>query len=234
MDRRTFLFATPALALSGCVSVGGAAGPPAPAPVIRLGDRWVYSAADGFRVQVIWRETHEVVAVGPGGFDVRVTLDGPTMNYERTERFTAPGIMTSGALYDPDETRNFESPVTVFQFPLTPGATWTQNLRNPDPRTGLVNQINRFVRVGGWEQVSTPAGSFNAILMRILMNGDDNNPFFWRTQCSYMVWWAPEVGAMVRMTKFATYRERGDGRDAIEIRAQNTTIELLSFERGKA
>ena len=36
---------------------------------------------------------------------------------------------------------------------------------------------------------------------------------------------------MVRMTKFATYRERGDGPDAIEIRAQNTTIELASFSR---
>ena len=36
MDRRTFLWATPALALSGCVSVGGADGPPAPASRRRL------------------------------------------------------------------------------------------------------------------------------------------------------------------------------------------------------
>ena len=232
MDRRAFLWATPGLALAGCVAVGGASGPPAPAPVIRLGDRWLYNAADGFRVQVTWLEAHEVVRLDASGFDVRVVIEGPTMHYTRMERFTAPGIMTSGALYDPDETRNFESPVTVFRFPLTPGDSWTQNLRNPDPRTGLVSQINRFVQVGGWEQVRTPAGTFNAIAMRILMGVDDNHPFRWPTQCNYMLWWAPDAGAMVRMTKFATYRERGDSREAIEIRAQNTTIELQAFRRG--
>ena len=232
MDRRAFLIATPALALTGCVSVGGAAGPPAPAPVIRVGDRWVYSASDGFRVQVTWTETHEVVAMDAAGFDVRVTLEGPPRDYTRMERFTAPGIMTIGALYDNTETRHFESPVIVYQFPLTPGASWTQNLRNLDPTTGLVNQINRFVRVGGYQQVSTPAGTFDALLMRILMHVDDNNPFRFPTECNYMVWWAPEAGAMVRQTKIATYRERGDGPEAIQIRAQNTVIELTSFRRG--
>jgi hypothetical protein len=231
MDRRAFLLATPGLALAGCVSVGGAAGPPAPAPVIRVGDRWVYHAADGFRNPVTWTETHEVVSMDGAGFDVRVTLEGPPRNYVRTERFTAPGIMTVGSVYDPVETRHFESPVTVFQFPLTPGTSWNQNLRNLDPANGLVSQINRNVHVGGYEQVGTPAGSFNAIAMRILMTVDDNNPFRWPVQCNYMVWWAPEVGAMVRMTKFATYRERGDGPESIQIRAQNTVIELVSFRR---
>ena len=43
MDRRSFLLATPAVLAGGCVSVGGAAGPPAPAPTVRVGDRWVYN-----------------------------------------------------------------------------------------------------------------------------------------------------------------------------------------------
>ena len=33
------------------------------------------------------------------------------------------------------------------------------------------------------------------------------------------------------MTKDATYRERGDAPDGIQIRAQNTTIELASYSR---
>jgi hypothetical protein len=33
------------------------------------------------------------------------------------------------------------------------------------------------------------------------------------------------------MTKYATYLERGNGIDAAQVRAQNTTIELLSFAR---
>jgi phage/plasmid primase-like uncharacterized protein len=39
---------------------------------------------------------------------------------------------------------------------------------------------------------------------------------------------------MVRETKYAEYRERGDGMDAATIRAQNTVIELASYTRGAA
>ncbi|MCC6870047.1 MAG: hypothetical protein IT522_14610, partial [Burkholderiales bacterium] len=108
---------------------------------------------------------------------------------------------------------------------------WRQNLRNLDPANGLVSTIGRFVQVGGYEQVTVAAGSFNAITMRTLMSVDDNNPFRWPVQANYVTWWAEEVGNVVRMTKTATYRERGDGRDAMEIRAQNTTIELASYRR---
>ena len=37
----------------------------------------------------------------------------------------------------------------------------------------------------------------------------------------------------VKETKYATYRERGDDQ-GIEIRAQNTLIELAAFSRGAA
>ena len=230
MDRRAFLLALPAVAASGCVSVGGAAGPPLPAPVLKVGDRWVYRCSDGFRVPVVWEETHEVTAVDSTGIAVRITGEGG-VQFQRVELLASPGVVRIGAAYDPDETRNFEPPMIRFQFPLTPNTDWRQNLRNFDPRTELTNTISRFVRVGGYETVSVPAGSFNAISMRTLMSVDDNNPFRWPVQANYMTWWAEEVGNVVRMLKTATYRERGSGMDAIEIRAQNTTIELQSWRR---
>jgi hypothetical protein len=91
--------------------------------------------------------------------------------------------------------------------------------------------VQRYVSVGGYETVSTPAGTFNAITMRTIMSVDNNSPFNWPTQCDYLTWWAPDVGAKVRETKYATYRERGD-EQAIAIRAQNTLIELASYSRG--
>ncbi|MCC7215300.1 MAG: hypothetical protein IT517_00915 [Burkholderiales bacterium] len=234
MDRRAFMLATPAAVLAGCVSVPGDPGPPAPAPVFRVGDRWVYRCADGFRMPVTWVETHEVVAVGAQGIDVRISLRGGGGDYDRMERLVSPGVVRSGAVYDPVETRQFEEPLIRYQFPLTPGASWSQNLRNVDPANGLVSTVNRFVRVGGWQQVSVPAGTFDAIVMRILMSVDDNHPFRFPTNANYVVWWSPQAGAAVRETRVATYRERGDGREAIEIRAQNTTIELESFARAPA
>ena len=233
MDRRAFLSATPAILASGCISVGGASGPPAPEPVYRVGDRWVYNCADGFRLPVTWTETHQVTAVDATGIAVRVTGEGG-VNFERVELLSSPGVVKIGAVYDPDETRNFEPPMVRFQFPITPGTQWSQNLRNPNPANGLMSDIGRTVRVGGYETVGVPAGTFNAIVMRTLMAVDDNNPFRWPVNCNYVTWWSEEVGNMARMTKYATYRERGGGIDSIEIRAQNTLIELASFSRARA
>ena len=87
------------------------------------------------------------------------------------------------------------------------------------------------MKVGGYETVTVPAGTFNAITMRTMMSVDDNNPFRFPTQCDYVTWWAEVAGNIVRMTKYSTYRERGDSLDGGQIRAQNTTIELASYSR---
>ena len=230
MDRRSFLTAIPPL-LAGCVSVGGVAGAAAPAPVFRAGDRWVYNAMDGYRAPVTWIETHEVVAAGPAGIEVQVTLDGPTMNYRRFERLRSPGELLVGSVYDDAETRRFASPVERYRFPLTPGASWTQTIRNYNETMQQDDEMNRYVKVGGYQKVTTSAGTFDAILMRVLMSVNVNDPFRTATECNYEVWWAPAVGAMVRERKFAQYREKGDGREAATIRAQNTVLELASFRR---
>lgn len=233
MDRRTFLAASGAAALSACVSVGGTAGPPVPAPVLRVGDRWIYNARDGFRVPVTWVETHEVMAVSAGGIEVRVTLLGETVNTVRTERLLSPGVVATGAVFNNDETRDFTPPLERFRFPLAFGESWSQSMSNAvSPLNGQRPTVIRYVRVGGFEKVTTPAGTFDAVLMRTIMSVDDNNPFRWPFQCNYETWFAPGVGAMVREFKMATYRERGDGRDAVDIRAQNTTMELASYQRG--
>jgi len=82
--------------------------------------------------------------------------------------------------------------------------------------------------------VTTPAGVFDAIRLRVLMRLDDEE--FWRyaTTCNYLIWYAPAVGAAVREEKEAEYYERGDSRDGVgAIRAQHTVLELTSFSPGK-
>src|SRR6478752_5187864 len=135
MDRRTFMLAAAAATLPGCVIVGGTAGPPAPAPLYRVGDRWIHNGQDGFRAPVIWEETHEVIAVNAQGISVRITQKGPTVDTTRTEQWPSPGIVSVGALFD-SETRRFDPvPLTRFQFPLTGGERWNQRLNNFDETT---------------------------------------------------------------------------------------------------
>jgi hypothetical protein len=232
MDRRTFLIAAGATALPGCLVVGGASGPPASAPVHRVGDRWVYSARDGFRLPVIWDETHEITVVDAQGISVRVTQKGPTVDNARTEQWASPGIVNVGALFD-NETRRFQPiPLTRFQFPLTQGSSWNQRIDNFNETAQQAGQFNRFVQVGGWVKVQVPAGEFDAILMRVIMRLDDET--FWRTatECNYEIWWAPAAGATVREVKSAFYREKSDSREPTQIRSQNALLELASFRRG--
>jgi len=228
--RRAGLFAAGALALfAGCAATGpgGAPGPVVDAPSVKVGDRWVYRGVDGYRAPVRWDETHEVTALGPQGITVRITGKGNTLAFERTEIWSAPGIVLSGAVYD-SETDRFDPPLVRYQFPLTPGETWSQSLRDRAKDPGPYGPIQRYVTVGGYETVTTPAGTFNAIKMRIFMQLDDET--FWRypTQCNYLVWYAPAVGGMVREEQRSYYREK-EGIDSGTVPGQNATIELVAY-----
>ncbi len=99
---------------------GAGSGPPAEAPAYRVGDRWAYHGDDGFRVKTEWDETHEVVAIGPEGITVRVTLKGATTDVTRTELWSAPGQVKVGAVYD-NTTRRFAVPLERYDFPLARG-----------------------------------------------------------------------------------------------------------------
>lgn len=224
--------------VAGCAGVGGrgaeSAGgshPAVEAPDLAVGTRWVYRARDGFRVPLIWTETREIVAHDASGYTVRITQRGPDVDQTRTETWVAPGIVRVGALLDA-ETRQFKTPLERYRFPLVPGASWNQWIDNYNETTKKAGQINHYVRVRGWERVTTPAGTFDAIKLRVLMRLDDDE--FWRypTTCNDLIWYAPAVGAPVREEKDAEYREHGD-RDGIDvIRVQHALLELESYTPG--
>ena len=65
-----------------------------------------------------------------------------------------------------------------YAFPMAPGQTWNQWVDDFNEATRKAGQINRYVRVGGWETVATPAGSFEALRLRVFMRLDDEE--FWR------------------------------------------------------
>ena len=225
-----------AVVLTACATTdqaGDTSGPVAAAPTPAVGARWTYRGREGFRWPVVWEETHEVTAAGANGLTVRITLKGPTIDIVRQETIVAPGMVSVGALMDV-ETRRFATPLERYRFPLAPGEAWNQWVQNVNERTDREGKINRYVRVGGWEKVSTPAGEFDALRLRVLMRLDDEE--FWRypTTCNYVIWYAPAVGAPVREEKEAEYLERGDEMDGQgAIRAQHTLLELVSYAPGR-
>jgi hypothetical protein len=217
--------------LGGCATPvsGGSDGPPIPAPSLKVGDRWVYRGVDGYRVKIVWDETHEVVAIRPDELTVRVSGRGntATTDFDRTEIWSAPGIVRVGAVYE-SETDRFDPPLIRFKYPLSVGETWAQSLRNLDKPPGPYGPIQRHVRVGGYETVTTPAGTFNAMKMQIIMQLDDET--FWRypTECTYTLWYAPEVNGWVRQEQRSQYREK-DPTSITYVPGQNAVIELVSY-----
>jgi hypothetical protein len=232
----TITFAMSAIAaLSGCAGVPGGAGsgPPAEAPAYRVGDRWVYHGDDGFRVKTEWDETHEVIAIGPEGITVRITLKGPTTDVARTELWSAPGQVKVGAVYD-NTTRRFAVPLERYDFPLAAGKVWNQWVGNYNEATRETGEINRWVRVGSWEKVATPAGTFDAISMQVVMRLDDETFWRWATTCNYVVWYAPAAHAVVREERRAQYAERDGGLDGGALmRTQYGSLQLVSFTPGR-
>jgi len=213
------------------VSVGGDPGTPAPAPQVRVGDTWVYHIVDGYRAKIVWDETHEVTAVAPDGITVKVTAKGSTFNGERIEKWPSPGVVSQGAVYE-DETNRFDPPLVRYQFPLTPGSRWSQRMQNLDKPSAPYGGIARSVSVRGYEQVATPAGTFDAIRLNVIMQMDDEEFWRWPTECNYVIWYAPSVGASVREQKRSGWRDKG-GQDAVAYHpGQNAEIELVSFRRG--
>ncbi len=218
--------------LGGCAAAGvGTSSKPASveAPQYRVGDRWVYRITEGFRQKVIYDETHTVTRVGADGITVEVVMKGPQLDAVRIERWPAPGLVSQGSLFDV-ETRRFREPLERYRFPLVSGSTWNQRVDNFNEYLKRDGQISRYVHVGGLEQVTTPAGTFDAVRLRINMRLDDGE--FWRqpTDCNYVVWYAPAVKAAVREIRRAEYQERSHPYPRLF--AQSAVIELVSFTPG--
>jgi len=220
------------IALAGCgqMSPVGEPSRDIPAPTYHVGDRWVYSVEDGFRVKYRWVETYEVTSIGPAGIAVRVTQRGERIDTVRTEQWVTPGQVSVGAVYN-NETRRFGVPLQLYNFPLRRGQTWNQWADNFNETAQTQGAINRYVVVGDWQKVTTPAGTFDAIQLYILMRLDDAEFWRWPTTCTYRAWYAPDVGAIVREERDAGYLERG-GPDPSSVWTQHGVLELSAFTLG--
>lgn len=227
------IVATACLLLAGgCATHSGTPGPAAAAPDYSVGDRWVYRVQDGFRNRITWEETHRITAASPQGITLSVGSKGPTIDEERTETWSAPGIVSTGAVYD-NETRRFEPPLVRFRFPLTGGASWNQHMRDLNYDSRPYGGIQRTVNVGGYERITTPAGTFDAIRLQVYMRLDDETFWRWPTECTYVLWYAPAVGATVREEKRAYYSEKGGLNGGGRLETQRAVVELVSFTRSR-
>ena len=166
------------------------------APELHVGDTWVFDSIDGYKnVREFTIETR-VAEIGPD----RVTLAWrrtddraagttvATRSLNWIERRSPAGVNVADPFY-PD-----------LAFPLAVGKTWTQRVtfhaRYEQERT-IVAELKGTVV--GWEQVTVPAGTFDAL--RIDLSGDyrgESGNFNWKGYMQHKLWYVPEVHRVVR------------------------------------
>jgi hypothetical protein len=204
----------------------------APAPAMKVGDRWVYNVKSGFALGVVtYQETREVTAAGGGGF--KLTITGKTADnkdFTRVDDYSASGALRSGAPCA-DEAYRFPTPLQRVSFPVAPGqrsSKWVDVIAEPGGKKG---QMNYFFRTGSWDKQTVPAGTFDAIRVETHMVLDDSTPFREATTCNFTYWYSPTVRGTVREQRSAQYMEIGNlqGRTPV----LNAFYELASFTPGK-
>jgi len=225
-----------AILLAAVVLAGAAAtaanAQSAPAPAMKVGDRWVYDVKSGIGMQTItYQETREVTAVSGRAFKVKVTgkaADGA--DFTHVEDYSGPGMLRSGTLCL-TEVRRFPTPLQRVAFPIAPGqrsSKWVDVVADPG---GTKGQINYGFRTRGWEKVTAPAGAFDAIRVDALMTLDDSTPFRNATNCNFTYWYSPMVRGTVRERRSAQYMEIGHTHVMTPV--LQASYELASFTPGK-
>ena len=204
----------------------------APAPAVKVGDRWVYNVKSGFALGVVtYQETREVTAVGGGGFKLTVTgKTAENKDFTRVDDYSASGALRSGAPCA-DEGYRFPTPLQRVQFPLGPGqrsSKWVDVIAEPGGNKG---QINYFFKTGSWDKQTVPAGTFDAIRVETHMVLDDSTPFRDATNCNFTYWYSPAVRGTVREQRWAQYMQIGDIQGRMPV--LNMFYELASFTPGK-
>ena len=157
-----------------------------------------------------------------------ITQRGDQTDNVRTEVWAAPGLVTSGSVYD-NETRQFAQPLQRYNFPMAPGRIWNQWVANLNDTTHREGAINRYVVVGSWQKITTPAGTFDAIQLNVIMRLDDEE--FWRgpTTCDDRVWYAPAGGAFVLAMGETSHRL--NSRSAADARSASAYLHTRRIDR---
>jgi hypothetical protein len=196
------------------------------APKLHAGDKWTYRIVEGYRQKTTWAETHEVRRAAPDAITIAVTIDRPGGPVTREEVWSAPGIVRSGTIAG-FSTKRFEPALIRYRFPLTSGAKWSQRVRDVDKPAGPYGDVSFKANVVGHETVSTPAGRFDAVKIRYVYQLDDESLSNHPTQCEYVVWYAPAVGAAVKEQRRAWSMTKG--RSPARTPAENAVYELTAF-----
>ncbi len=185
--------------LLGMFVAGAAAQAPAErveGPGVKVGDTWIFNKINGWNGEIEDVSVVKVRHVAPDGIFMEATaLDGSGLSrIERTADFNLVRIEA------PQFTKTASPFYPNFSFPLWVGKTWKSRVVfDNTAEQGKEVRAELEARVVGYESVTVPAGTFQAL--KIVMTGQyrGRNPEFnWLGRIEDTLWYSPIVRNAVR------------------------------------
>ena len=188
-----------------------------PAPEIRLGDSWTYDSIDGYKnVREFTIESHAT----------EITAERIVFEWKRTDdRASGSWIVNRNLNWIERRSTSGSNVADPYypnlSFPLAVGKTWKQKVTfvaKYEQEKTIVADLQG--KVLGWEQVTVPAGTFDALKIEISgpYRGESGN-FNWKGYLRDFVWYAPEVKRPVRTQYEDTASGHGYFRDYQDLAA---------------
>ena len=164
--------------------------PPSPAgdtsaqpPTIHTGDAWTDRLSSGDKDFKVTSMTSDGVSFTQWGAEQQSDSQwNPMVTRSLTEAESPP--------------LNYEKPLLLYPFPLTPGKTWSAEARWQIPDIEQAGRSDVDGKVGDWEQVTVPAGTYRAIKVDLTIRLIGRLGFNDTTRITY--WYVPEVNRFVK------------------------------------
>jgi hypothetical protein len=156
-----------------------AAGP----PTVHTGDVWMDRLASGDKEFKVTSASADSIFYTEWGAEMQSDAQwNPTVSRSLTEEQSPP--------------TTYQKPLLLYPFPLTPGKTWTAETRFQIPDISQAGRTDVDGKVGSWEQVTVPAGTFHAIRVDVTVRtigrlGLNNT-------VSITYWYCPQVNRFVK------------------------------------
>ncbi len=165
-------------------STGDAAGPPA----IHQGDVWVDRLATGDQELKVMSVTPDTVSYMLWGAKQESDRDWNSIIYRPLTDAGATPI-------------TYAKPLLLFPFPLTPGKTWTDEVRWQLREPAVEGRTEVKGQLGDWADITVPAGTFRAISGEVTLRLIGHNAE--RDVTTIRYWYAPSVNRYVKFHYFS-------------------------------
>ncbi|MDB5810763.1 MAG: hypothetical protein JWN94_2885 [Betaproteobacteria bacterium] len=199
--------------LAGAILLATSVSATAAAPT--AGDSWGYRVVNRYNNEVRGNVEYRVDKVDADRFAVAVSSDVVALGLPRIDVYTSDGRWLKHPLINHDQPviYEFAQPYPAYEFPLTPGKSWSLRVKAVNAASGRSASVRVDGEVLGSEQVTTPAGAFDTVKIKRRIYAGDFDGTRSETNITETEWYAPALGRAVRLERTSGYMDQAQCSD---------------------